>query len=87
MAGQGAKIKITLRIESEDGALEVPVEVPTKKQATDMVKAAGKLSNWEKAIACAVKCKPKKGFLACMARCMVDGKACDTGQTNCETAW
>ena len=45
MAGQGAKIKITLRIESEDGALEVPVEVPTKKQATDMVKAAGKLSN------------------------------------------
>lgn len=35
-------------------------------------------------IRCAIKCKNKGGYVACLARCLLDGKACDGGINNCE---
>jgi len=32
---------------------------------------------------CGLCCLPKAGFGACVARCIVDGQACDGGTTNC----
>ena len=34
-------------------------------------------------IACAAACSRKAGFAACLARCLVDGMACDGGIDNC----
>lgn len=34
-------------------------------------------------VKCAAACKNKAGFLACVARCMIDGKCCDGGVDNC----
>jgi hypothetical protein len=38
----------------------------------------------DKAAICTIKCKPKDGFPACVARCTQDGKACDNGIRNCD---
>lgn len=35
------------------------------------------------ALKCAACCKGKAGYVACVARCLVDGKCCDSGQGNC----
>ncbi len=34
-------------------------------------------------IACVAACSRKAGFAACLARCLVDGMACDGGIDNC----
>jgi len=39
--------------------------------------------DWLKGIICAKKCTSKKGFVACVARCMITGEACDGGVDNC----
>jgi hypothetical protein len=36
-----------------------------------------------KNIVCAAKCGPKAGYAACLARCLLDGQACDGGINNC----
>jgi len=36
-----------------------------------------------KNILCAAKCAPKAGYVACLARCLLDGQACDGGIDNC----
>jgi hypothetical protein len=38
----------------------------------------------DKAAICTIKCEPKDGFPACVARCTQDGKACDNGIRNCD---
>jgi hypothetical protein len=38
----------------------------------------------DKAAVCKIKCEPKAGFPACVARCTQDGKACDNGIRNCD---
>jgi hypothetical protein len=38
----------------------------------------------DKAATCSIKCEPKAGFPACVARCTQDGKACDNGIRNCD---
>jgi len=38
----------------------------------------------DKAAICTIKCEPKAGFPACVARCTQDGKACDNGIRNCD---
>ena len=32
---------------------------------------------------CATECLPKAGYVACVARCKVDGCVCDGGVNNC----
>lgn len=36
-----------------------------------------------KAARCAAACKPRRGFLACVARCMATSEVCDGGVDNC----
>ena len=36
-----------------------------------------------KKLVCAAKCAPKAGYVACLARCLLDGQACDGGIDNC----
>jgi len=38
----------------------------------------------DKAAICTIKCEPKAGVPACVARCTQDGKVCDNGIRNCD---
>jgi hypothetical protein len=37
------------------------------------------IGNFIQGAKCAVACQTKKGFLACVTRCMIDGMICDGG--------
>jgi hypothetical protein len=39
---------------------------------------------WIGRIKCVICCRKKAGFVACLARCLVDGKCCDGGHRNCQ---
>ena len=39
-----------------------------------------------KKIKCATACVRKAGYGACVARCLLDGQACDGGLDNCSSA-
>ncbi len=39
---------------------------------------------WLGRLKCVICCEGKAGFGACLARCLADGKCCDSGQRNCE---
>ncbi|MBV8585603.1 MAG: hypothetical protein JO308_04890 [Verrucomicrobia bacterium] len=34
---------------------------------------------WFRRISCVVACKKRRGFSACLTRCLLDGKICDEG--------
>jgi hypothetical protein len=39
--------------------------------------------NWLRRIHCAVCCRKRSGFSACLTRCLADGRCCDKGHENC----
>ena len=39
---------------------------------------------WLRRIKCVVACRRRRGFSACVTRCLTDGQACDCGHENCE---
>ncbi|MFI3189665.1 hypothetical protein BCS42_03405 [Crenothrix sp. D3] len=42
------------------------------------------IPDYLRAIQCAARCKNKAGYLACVARCLADGRVCDGGTDNCD---
>ena len=40
--------------------------------------------NWVRRILCAVACRKRPEFSACLTRCLADGKCGDEGHQNCE---
>ncbi len=42
--------------------------------------------NWVRRILCAVACRKRHGFSACLTRCLADGECCDKGHEGCERA-
>ena len=49
----------------------------------DAAQFFGGIGDWGKRAKCAGACSRKAGFVACMARCLVTGEACDGGLDNC----
>jgi hypothetical protein len=43
----------------------------------------GGIGDWIQRAKCLACCKGKAGFLACVARCVATGEACDGGLDNC----
>ena len=39
--------------------------------------------NWLRRILCAVCCRKRPGFSACLTRCLADGACCEKGHENC----
>ena len=39
--------------------------------------------NWLRRILCAVCCRKRQGFSACLTRCLADGHCCQKGHENC----
>ena len=68
----------------------------TQDQATSMsaseFQSLGRLPPWLSpvtivwAVQCAKACKPRGGYAACLARCMVTHQACDGGISDCGPA-
>ena len=42
------------------------------------------IENWLRRIKCAVCCRKRSGFSACLTRCLADGQCCDKGHAQCE---
>jgi hypothetical protein len=40
-------------------------------------------TNWLRRITCAVCCRKRHGFSACLTRCLSDGQCCEKGHENC----
>jgi len=39
--------------------------------------------NWLRRILCAVCCRKRRGFSACLTRCLADGQCCEKGHEDC----
>lgn len=50
-----------------------------------MAFAQGQLTQQQFNLGCAACCIPKAGYAACVARCQLDGRACDGGLNNCSS--
>lgn len=65
--------------------------LPVYNETYDVEKIAKELkddeeqttSNWLRRIKCVVCCRSKRGFSACVTRCLVDGKCCAEGNKDC----
>ena len=42
--------------------------------------------NWMRRILCAVCCRKRRGFSACLTRCLADGQCCEKGNEKCREA-
>lgn len=40
---------------------------------------------WLRRIKCAVGCRPRHGFSACLTRCLTDGNCCAEGHRDCKS--
>ena len=54
---------------------------PVYAFAADAGALSQQIANWQ----CALCCAHKAGFGACLARCLLDGQACDGGTHNCSS--
>ena len=61
--------------------------LPVYTETYDVKKIEGELKtepeaverNWLRRIKCAVCCRKRSGFSACLTRCLTDGKCCEKG--------
>ena len=44
------------------------------------------IENWVRRIKCAVGCRKRHGFSACLTRCLADGQCCAKGHEECRKA-
>jgi hypothetical protein len=56
------------------------IEAELKKEPAEV------RENWMRRILCAVCCRKRAGFSACLTRCLADGKCCEKGNENCKAA-
>ena len=42
-------------------------------------------ANWLRRVKCAVCCRTKHGFSACLTRCLADGQCCAKGHEKCDS--
>lgn len=74
-------LKITFE-NSKGEAASIFVNLKELKGKTAQEKAASMASE----LGCALCCSTKSGYVACLARCLLDGRCCDNGTNNCEDA-
>ena len=44
------------------------------------------IKQWVHRIKCAVCCRRRGGFSACLTRCLIDGRCCDEGHRDCQNS-
>jgi hypothetical protein len=87
-----SKVRLLSRRSPQD--LEITFKNPKGEAVTlfvDLDELAGRTVH-EKAqalasdLGCALCCSRKTGYAACLARCLVDGRCCNSGIDGCEDA-
>jgi len=68
--------------------MKLPMDMPSTPKRTDrpvfgFALTADRITPQADWFKCAACCAGKAGFLACVARCMATGQACDGGLNNC----
>jgi hypothetical protein len=84
-----ADARVIIKYSVEVNGLPVYTETYDVKKIERELKQDPKTvkENWLRRIKCAVCCRKRSGFSACLTRCLADGKCCDKGHENCrETA-
>lgn len=80
------EMKVVIKYSVEVNGLAVysesyDVEKLADELREDEEKAVG---IWSRRIKCVVACRKRRGFSACLTRCLTDGQACECGHENCE---
>ncbi len=75
------KMKVVIKYSVEVEGLPVynetyDVDTLAKELAEDEAKV---VEIWSRRVKCVVACREKRGFSACVTRCLTDGNACDCG--------
>ena len=80
---QDARVIIKYSVEIEG----LPVYSETydvDKLAAELAEDPGRaLEIWARRLKCAVECRSKPGFSACLTRCLADGHSCELGHRAC----
>lgn len=77
--------KVIIKYSVEVNGLPVYTETYDVKQIERELKtnARNVRENWLRRIQCAICCRTRRGFSACLTRCLADGKCCNKGHENC----
>ena len=76
---------VIIRFSVEVGGLQVYNEsYDTEKLARELEKDEARvLELWARRLKCVVRCRDRRGFSACVTRCLTDGQCCDCGHSRC----
>ena len=76
-----ASARVIIKYSVEVEGLPVYTETYDVKKIESELKtdAAAVERNWLRRIKCAVCCRKRSGFSACLTRCLTDGKCCEKG--------
>src|SRR5438045_2304126 len=76
-----ASAKVVIKYSVEVNGLPVYTETYDVKKIESELKLDGEAvrENWMRRIRCAVCCRKRSGFSACLTRCLADGQCCDKG--------
>jgi hypothetical protein len=80
--------RVIIKYSVEVNGLPVYQESYDVKKIEAELKADEKtvVQNWIRRIKCAVGCRKKHGFSACLTRCLADGQCCTKGHQDCQGA-
>ncbi len=83
-----ADAKVIIKYSVEVNGLPVYTETYDVKKIQRGLKQGRQAveQNWLRRIYCAVCCRKRKGFSACLTRCLADGQCCQKGHENCMKA-
>jgi hypothetical protein len=73
--------KVIIKYSVEVDGLAVYTETYDAEKLRKELEADEKIvkENWFRRIYCVVGCRTRRGFSACITRCLLDGKTCDEG--------
>ena len=81
-----AETKIVIRYSVEVGGLEVYNEsYDVEKLAAELLEDEAKVVElWARRLKCVAACRNRRGFSACVTRCLTDGQSCACGHEECD---
>lgn len=80
--GSPQDLGITFEVNGETFGFYIEASLLRSSKRSDLLKVIAQDEG--SPLACAICCSQKAGSALCYARCLDDGKCCDSGATNCD---